>query len=84
LEAAEAGGRWHAVIELLALQTLVLRAQNDEPGALATLRRALTLAEPEGYVRTFADEGEPMTALLRRLLKTWRVRNGRRTFRLKT
>ncbi len=28
------------------------------------LERALTLAEPEGYVRMFVDEGAPMTALL--------------------
>jgi LuxR family maltose regulon positive regulatory protein len=28
------------------------------------LERALTLAEPEEYVRTFTDEGAPMTALL--------------------
>ena len=60
------------MIELLVLKALVLRAQNDESGALAKLRRALTLAEPEGYVRTFVDEGAPMADLLRRLLKTWR------------
>jgi LuxR family maltose regulon positive regulatory protein len=29
------------------------------------LARALTLAEPEGYVRIFVDEGAPMAALLR-------------------
>ena len=28
------------------------------------LQQALTLAEPEGYVRTFVDEGPPMAALL--------------------
>lgn len=72
LDAAEAGGRRRTVIELLVLQALVLRAQNEEPGALAALQRALTLAEPEGYIRTFADEGEPMADLLRRLLKAWR------------
>jgi LuxR family maltose regulon positive regulatory protein len=33
------------------------------------LRRALTLAEPEGYVRTFADEGATMVDLLQRLLR---------------
>ena len=32
--------------------------------AVGTLARALTLAEPEGYVRTFVDEGEAMGALL--------------------
>jgi LuxR family transcriptional regulator, maltose regulon positive regulatory protein len=72
LEAAEAGGRGRTVIEVLVLKALALRAQNDEPGALATLRRALTLAEPEGYVRIFSDEGAPMTDLLRRVLKAQR------------
>ena len=33
---------------------------------MAALERALTIAEPEGYVRTFVDEGAPMAALLRR------------------
>jgi len=34
-------------------------------GALATLERALVFAAPEGYIRLFVDEGEPMLALLR-------------------
>jgi tetratricopeptide (TPR) repeat protein len=72
MEAAEAGGRRHTVIELLVLRALALRVRNDEPEALAALQRALTLAEPEGYVRTFADEGEPMADLLRRLPKAWK------------
>jgi LuxR family maltose regulon positive regulatory protein len=72
LQSAEAGGRRRTVIEVLVLRSLVLRARNDTPGALATLRRALTLAEPEGYIRTFADEGKPMADLLQRLLKDWR------------
>jgi LuxR family maltose regulon positive regulatory protein len=72
LGAAEAGGRGRTVVELLVLKALALRARNDQPGALAALRRALTLAKPEGYVRTFADEGEPMVDLLRQLSRAWR------------
>jgi LuxR family maltose regulon positive regulatory protein len=72
LESAEAGGQRRTIIELLVLQALALRARNDEPAAFATLRRALALAEPEGYIRTFADEGEPMADLLQRLLGEWR------------
>jgi LuxR family maltose regulon positive regulatory protein len=72
LEAAEAGGRGHTVIEVLILKALALQAQNDEPGALGALRTALTLAEPEGYVRIFADEGAPMADLIRRVLKARR------------
>jgi LuxR family transcriptional regulator, maltose regulon positive regulatory protein len=69
LEDAEAGGRAWSVIALLSLKAVALRTQSDEPGALAALRRALILAEPEGYVRTFADEGTTMVDLLRRLLR---------------
>ena len=64
LAAAEAGGRTGTLIELLALRAIVQGGGGDEPGAVATLERAVTLAEPEGQVRVFLDEGEPMTALL--------------------
>ena len=64
LQAADAGGRMGSVIEILALQALAHEAQGDIPSALAPLQRALTLAEPEGYVRVFADEGRPMAQLL--------------------
>jgi LuxR family maltose regulon positive regulatory protein len=53
------------VIELLLLQALLCQAQGNHTGALTILERALRLAEPEGYVRLFVDEGEPMAALLR-------------------
>ena len=46
------------------LQALAQHADGDRAGALDTLERALALAEPEGYVRVFVDEGEPMAALL--------------------
>ena len=36
---------------------------------LHPLQRALTLAEPEGYVRIFVDEGPPMASLLRAAAK---------------
>jgi LuxR family maltose regulon positive regulatory protein len=65
LRAAEDGGRNGSVIEILVLQALALRAQRDVPAALAALRRALEMAEPEGYVRTFLDEGAAMADLLR-------------------
>jgi LuxR family maltose regulon positive regulatory protein len=65
LKAAQDGGRLGSVIEILVLQALAHHAQGDRPAALVPLERALTLAEPEGYVRLFLDEGSPMAQLLR-------------------
>jgi LuxR family transcriptional regulator, maltose regulon positive regulatory protein len=66
---AEEGGRTGRVIEILVLRALAHQALGDIPAALAPLERAVTLAEPEGYVRVFADEGPPMAALLRAVAK---------------
>jgi len=64
LNAAEAGGRRGSVLELLILSALAQQAGDDLPAALVALERALTLAEPEGYVRLFVDEGPPLARLL--------------------
>lgn len=65
LRAAEEGGRLGSAIEILILEALAHHAREDAPAALAPLRRALELAEPEGYVSLFVDEGAPMVELLR-------------------
>jgi LuxR family maltose regulon positive regulatory protein len=52
------------MIEILILQALAHQAQGDMPAALLSLKRALTLAEPAGYIRIFADEGQPMRFLI--------------------
>jgi len=67
LQAAEGAGQAGYVIELMGLRALVFQSRGDPARAVATLAQALRLAEPEGYVRTFADEGEPMRALIGRL-----------------
>ena len=68
LQAVEAGGIVPKVIEILALRALALQAQGHIAPALAALERALSLAEPQGYVRTFVDGGPPMAQLLDRAL----------------
>ena len=73
LQVAEAAGQTGNVIELLALKALALQAQGQPAQAMTTLERALTLAEPEGYLRIFVDEGEPM----KRLLQKVRAEDGR-------
>ncbi len=69
LGAAEAGQRTGSIIEILVLQSLTHQAQGDIPAALRSLERALTLAQPEGYVRIFVDEGRPMATLLKEAAK---------------
>jgi LuxR family maltose regulon positive regulatory protein len=59
-EDAEAAERMGSVIEILILETLAFAAQGERHRSLISLERALTLAEPEGYIRLFVDEGDPM------------------------
>jgi LuxR family maltose regulon positive regulatory protein len=60
----EAGARKAGLIELLALRALALQMQTNSVESIAALEIALNLAEPEGYIRTFVDYGEPMYLLL--------------------
>jgi len=52
------------VIEILLLEALAMRERGDSEHAILALTKCLTLAEPEGYVRVFLDEGQPMQMLL--------------------
>jgi LuxR family maltose regulon positive regulatory protein len=62
--AAEAGGRMGSAIEIAVVSALAHQAHGNLALALVALERALRLAEPEGYVRIFVDEGPPMARLL--------------------
>jgi LuxR family maltose regulon positive regulatory protein len=64
LEPATAGHRRGSMIEISVAQALAQQLRGDTAKALTSLMAALDLAEPEGYVRTFLDEGPPMAALL--------------------
>jgi LuxR family maltose regulon positive regulatory protein len=68
LQSAQAVRRLGNAIDILAVQAIVYHAQAKPEQAFATLEHALELAEPEGYVRVFIDEGVPMARLLRRML----------------
>jgi LuxR family maltose regulon positive regulatory protein len=65
LAAAEDGGRTGSVIDILVGKALAHQAVGESTAALASLARAIELAEPEGYIRPFVDEGSPMAALLK-------------------
>ncbi len=67
-QTSEAHGRIGWLIGILAVQALAYQAQGDTAQAMESLTRALVLAEPEGYVRVFIGEGEPMAQLLRHAL----------------
>ena len=64
-----------SVIEILALRALALQARGETGGAFAALERALILAEPEGFVRVFVDEGAQMAVLLSEFLEARRKKD---------
>jgi LuxR family maltose regulon positive regulatory protein len=65
LQDAEAKARLGSVLEILIVSALAHQAQSDQTSALSTLEQALVLAAPEGYIRLFVDEGQPLLSLLR-------------------
>ncbi|PKN97330.1 MAG: helix-turn-helix transcriptional regulator [Chloroflexi bacterium HGW-Chloroflexi-4] len=54
-----------SVIEIRILQAMAYNAQGNLPDALLSIQQALALAEPQGYVRIFLDEGPSMMEMLR-------------------
>ncbi len=64
LSKAESVGRLGKTIEISIVQALIFHEMHESTQALAALERALQLAQPEGYLRVFLDEGEPMLHLL--------------------
>ncbi|MFN8459113.1 MAG: hypothetical protein U0401_31435 [Anaerolineae bacterium] len=66
-QAAEVDGRTQRVIEALILQALALAQQGEGEQAILPLTQALTLAEPENFIRIFVDEGPPLAVLLKKM-----------------
>jgi LuxR family maltose regulon positive regulatory protein len=65
MQSAQAEERNGSLITIHVLQALVMQTQGNMSHALTFLERALVLAEPEGYIRIFVDEGPQMAVLLR-------------------
>jgi LuxR family maltose regulon positive regulatory protein len=61
--AQEIGAR-RTELEVLILLALILGAYGRIDQALLHLEQAVTMAEPEGFIRIFVDEGPPMARLL--------------------
>ena len=66
---AQSGRRTGRLIEIMLLEALVLQKMGDHRQAVNILTKSLSLAEPEGYVRIFLDEGQPMRILLNQWLE---------------
>jgi LuxR family maltose regulon positive regulatory protein len=64
---AEQQERWSHVIEIKVLQALAHALRHKDQEALTVLAQAVHLAESEGYIRAFVDEGPAMATLLSRL-----------------
>jgi ATP/maltotriose-dependent transcriptional regulator MalT len=73
LQHVEAMHDTRKMIEVLALQTWACDLQNRESEALEVLERALVLARPAGFIRTFADL-QPLTKVLHELCKRRKAR----------
>jgi LuxR family maltose regulon positive regulatory protein len=58
-------GETFFLIKLLSLQAVTFHALGQDEEALSSIGHCLDLAEPEGYVHTFAERGAPMLNLLR-------------------
>ena len=65
---ARSWGRTGRLIEILMLKAMALYRMGDMMAAQSALAGSLSLAEPEGYLRIFLDEGQPMQILLSRWL----------------
>ncbi len=52
------------LIEVLALRALLHHAQGDEPAACEALGRAVSLAQPGGFIRLFVDPGPGLIKVL--------------------
>ncbi len=64
-EQAEASGRYGELVEILLLSALAHKANENIVETFNSLRGALSLGEPRGYLRVFVDEGDDLAPLLR-------------------
>lgn len=64
LKAAEEQKRMGSILEIMIVTALAYHALGNTSQAFASLERALTLAQPEGYFRIFVNKSEPMRSLL--------------------
>lgn len=69
VDSSEASGQLGKTIAYLVLQAVARRGAGRLDLAVQSLERALILGEPEGFVRSFLDEGDQLVELLQRLVR---------------
>ena len=74
-DAVESTGRYGNLVGVLVLRAIALDRQAGTGSALAVLEQAVSLAQPEGYVRVFLDEGKPIETLLKIAITQWKDRD---------
>jgi LuxR family maltose regulon positive regulatory protein len=67
---AKAAGRNASMIEALVVRSKILKAAGDQYAAVQALAEAAALAQPEGFLRVFLDEGQELAELVGLLQKT--------------
>ncbi|HTP07372.1 MAG TPA: LuxR C-terminal-related transcriptional regulator [Anaerolineae bacterium] len=66
---SQASGQRRWMIPIQVLRAVLQLTRQDLPHALRALEPALELAEPEGFIQDFLDEGEPMNRLLHEAIR---------------
>ena len=69
---AEELDRIPSIIEIFNLQALAYQEMGETNIAMFPLNKSLFLGEKEGYLRAFVDQGAPMAALLKKIIR-WRA-----------
>jgi LuxR family transcriptional regulator, maltose regulon positive regulatory protein len=72
-EHCESSGALRFALRYHLLRALAFHALGQSDRAFAVLQAALRIATPEGALRSFIDEGEPMLALLKNFLRVTSV-----------
>jgi len=69
LAAAQSATRLRSALEIFILQAIAQQSLSNEAEAIKALEKAVTAGQPESFIRTVVDEGEPVSKLLLELLK---------------
>jgi LuxR family transcriptional regulator, maltose regulon positive regulatory protein len=68
IKIAEADGRNISVIEMLLVQANALKSKGDIKAAISSVKKAISLANPGGFISIFVEEGPSIAELLQIML----------------